>query len=115
MFLARNKLQRDNVIHSSACKRVHVNTGCAYSPTTIYAQGISSYVCPARVDRNNWLTEGEDHVRDVFEINQDGNIITVTRTNNAGWCIDLSFECCRGELGLYAKYYCLRAKIISSL
>ena len=73
---------------------------CQNSPTTISVTGIASYVCPTHVDRNNWLTVGEDHLSDAFEITQNGDSITVTRIDGGGvlWCMGLSFECCRGEI-----------------
>ena len=84
----------------SVCKRVDVNVihDCVNSPTTISVEGISSYVCPTYVDKYNWLTVGEDHSSDAFEINQDGDSITVTRTDGGGslWCMGLSFACCQG-------------------
>ena len=82
------------------CRRVDVNTECISEPTTISVDGISPYVCPAYVDKRNWLTVGEDHVDDAFEVNQDGDSLTVTRADGwgNGWCIALSFECCQGMI-----------------
>ena len=62
---------------------------------------MASYFCPTHVDRNNWLTVGEDHNHhNTFGITQNGVSITVTRTDGGGdlWCIGLSFECCQGEI-----------------
>ena len=59
-------------------------------------------MCPTYVDRNNWITVGEDHSFDTFGITQNGDSITVTRTDGGGdsWCMGLSFECCLGEIYL---------------
>ena len=84
---------------ASDCLRVDVNSGCVHSPPTkISVDGLSSYVCPTRVDKTNWLTTGEDHVPDVFGIIQEGDSITVGRTDSVGtgWCMSLSFACCVG-------------------
>ena len=52
------------------------------------------------MDKRNWHIVGEDHVGDAFEINQDGDSLTVARTDGGGngWCIALSFECCQGMM-----------------
>ena len=78
------------------CKTIIVNTGCVSSETTVTVYGISSYNCPAQVDKSNWLSR--DTYGDTFEITLNGDSVTATRTdgNGRGWCMHLSFKCCKG-------------------
>ena len=73
-----------------------VNTGCVNSQQTINVELISSYVCPTKVDKTNWLTDVNHN--DAFGVTTDGDSITVTRTDGGGngWCMSLSFQCCTG-------------------
>ena len=49
--------------------------------------------CPTKVDKTNWL--GDNNHDDKFSVAQDGNRVTVTRTDqNGGWGMNLKFICC---------------------
>ena len=73
-----------------------MNTGCVSSATTVNVNGISSYNCPAHVDKSNWVST--DINGDTFEITLNGDSVTATRTDGGGdgWCMHLSFRCCEG-------------------
>ena len=79
------------------------------SATTVIVNNISSYNCPSLVDKNNWLST--DTYGDVFEIAKNGDTIRATRNDGGGdgWCIDLSFTCCKGVL-LILKCSLLKSK-----
>ena len=45
------------------------------------------------VDKTNWL--GGHTYDDAFSVDQNGSVLTVTRTDsNEGWAMDLTFHCC---------------------
>ena len=73
-----------------------MNTRCVSSATTVNVNGISSYNCPAHVDKSNWLAT--DTYSDTFEITLNGDSVTANRTDGGGdgWCMHLSFRCCDG-------------------
>ena len=49
--------------------------------------------CPTKVDKTNWLGGSNDG--DTFSVAQDGNRVTITRTDqNGGWGMNLKFICC---------------------
>jgi hypothetical protein len=56
-------------------------------------------ICPTVVNRENWL--GSYTYGDTFAVTQDGDMISVVRTDNGnpaeGWGMNLQFECCSGE------------------
>jgi hypothetical protein len=73
------------------------------SATTLTVKDISSYSCPALVDNSNWLSTVT--YGDTFEITMNGDSVTVTRTDGggSGWCMNLSFKCCKG---VFLKFKC---------
>ena len=92
---------------SELCETVYVNTGCVNSSTTVTVDGISSYNCPTQVDKTNWISTAT--YGDTFEVTMNGDSITVTRTDGqeSGWCVSLSFKCCKGVV-LIASYPLLK-------
>ena len=55
----------------------------------------ASYVCPAVVNKDNWL--GDDNYLDAFKTAHVEGSLNVTRTDkNEGWEMELTFECCKG-------------------
>ena len=51
------------------------------------------FKCPTTVDKTNWL-DG-DNWGDTFSVAQNGNQVTITRTDqDSSWGINLKFRCC---------------------
>ena len=62
------------------------------------------------VDKNNWLAT--DSYDDTFGITLDGDSVTVTRSDaTGGWCVPLSFQCCKGMLLMFNFQYILQHTI----
>jgi hypothetical protein len=78
------------------CTRVVIGTGPVVGQTFAVEPG---YTCPTDVNVDNWL--GTATGGDSFAIAQDGETISVVRTDqgnlDAGWGINLQFECCVDE------------------
>lgn len=57
----------------------------------------TSYVCPAVVNKDNWLG-GHDYPDAFKTAHVEGGLLNVTRTDgDTGWELELEFECCKGE------------------
>ena len=75
------------------CITAQVGSSRKNSITKTIANG---YNCPASVDKTNWL-DGYTYP-DTFSITQNGNRITVRRTDtHAGWGMNLRFKCCNDK------------------
>ena len=74
--------------------------GSGKNPKTV--RGKVGYKCPSTVDKNNWL--GTAGHKDSFSVVQNGAQVTVTRVDrNAGWGMNLNFECCAAGEGNQGK------------
>ena len=76
------------------------------SATTVTVNGISSYNCPAIVNKRNWLSDNRAVIlalKDTFEITMNGDSVTATRIDGGavGWCFHLSFYCCKGVFPIF--------------
>ena len=75
------------------CTTAQVGSSTKNSITKTIANG---YNCPASVDKTNWL-DGHTYP-DTFSITQNGNQITVKRTDSTvGWGMNLKFTCCKDK------------------
>ena len=77
----------------SDCTTAQIGSSMKNSITKTIAKG---YNCPASVDKTNWL-DGHTYP-DTFSITQNGDQITVRRTDsNDGWGMNLRFRCCNDK------------------
>ena len=79
-----------NPIGAKQCTTADVGNSRSGSKLITIADGVK---CPTKVDKTNWL--GSNNHGDTFSVAQDGNRVTVTRTDqNSGWGMNLKFICC---------------------
>jgi hypothetical protein len=82
---------------TKTCQTLTIGAGPAPDPFTVTA----GYVCPSRVDENNWLPNDDGFLEtygDTFSVSQTGTQVLVQRTDtgdlSAGWGMSLAFLCC---------------------
>jgi len=69
--------------------------GNSHKNTKTLSLPSSTFICPSKVDKTNWL--GGARFGDTFAVMQNGAKVTVRRTDsNGGWGMSLRFECCSG-------------------
>ena len=71
---------------------ITVDVGTSGSESKNVSLLSSSYKCPSKVNKTNWL--GVERHNDLFEVMQIGATVTVTRINGMAWGLDLKFNCC---------------------
>ena len=80
----------DKPIGAKQCTTAKVGNSRSGSKLITIDDGVK---CPTKVDKTNWL--GGNNHEDKFSVAQDGNRVTVTRTDqNGGWGMNLKFKCC---------------------
>ena len=80
----------DKPIGAKQCTTAKVGNSRSGSKLITIADGVK---CPPEIDKTNWL--GDNNHDDKFSVAQDGNRVTVTRTDqNGGWGMNLKFICC---------------------
>ena len=75
------------------------NGTASVSKTVTVPEGLK---CPNFVNKDNWANDvlsWHDGYHDTYELSQDGNQLTVTRTDKGaewthGWVLDLNIYCC---------------------
>ena len=68
----------------------------ASSSNSIAISISGEFKCPTNIDKYNWL--GEDTYDYTFSTIQNGDHVTVTRTDeNLGWGMKLKFKCCESK------------------
>eukprot|EP00930_Biecheleria_cincta_P098140 TRINITY_DN89825_c0_g1_i1.p1 TRINITY_DN89825_c0_g1~~TRINITY_DN89825_c0_g1_i1.p1 ORF type:complete len:411 (-),score=107.04 TRINITY_DN89825_c0_g1_i1:77-1309(-) len=92
------ELQKHSAAHSvkaEATTCITLQVGKSSSATASASLPSSSFACPSKVDKTNWIGAGSSH-GDTFSVSQNGAQVTVGRSDaSEGWGMDLKFECCK--------------------
>ena len=79
------------------CTTAKVGPSWTKSKSIIIDNGVK---CPPIVDKTNWL--GGHNYGDRFSIAQNGNRVTITRTDrHGGWGMNLKFRCCPDDGNIF--------------